>query len=177
MDGRLFDQLARSVATSSSRRQFAKSALAAVAGTVIGASGRSAEAAVHPCVHVRKGVSKPVKDGTRCGKCGTCAAGHCVPDSHSCGPCELCDTGSMSCKAAPNLEGQSCGSCGTCTQGRCKSNGDACNACQRCRHAHDGSYNCESRCHGDQKCCPTGECVDPDKCCPGNVCPIPGTND
>lgn len=169
MDQDRFDQLTRVVASSSSRRSLIRAAIGSAAGAVLAAIGvRPAEADVRSCVQCRRGVCTPVRNGTRCGQCGTCTNGFCAMDRSSCGTCQYCETADMTCRPTPRDEGEPCGSCGTCEGGTCKRNADACDEdCERCKGNPRSGFSCASRCSGDKKCCPGGRCIAPDDCCEG----------
>jgi len=123
MDQQRFDELAKLIARSASRRRLLKGGIAALAAGLFGtvALDESAEAA--PSKNCR---NKP--NGTLCGGCGRCSAGACVSTGLCPDRCKVCDPKSLTCRA------NKCGECGVCdpSNGKCTANQSVCGVCERC---------------------------------------------
>ena len=138
MDAARFDEFARHLANTSSRRTASRALAGLAFGGVLGLSrdGDAGAKKCGPCRKKKKGKCKLKQpDGTPCGgECNECLGGACgsKPDGTACGgECNQCLTGT--CGNKPG--GTACGGvCNQCVGGSCgnKPNDTACNGTGRC---------------------------------------------
>ena len=166
MDAHQFDDVARSLIDTRSRR----GALRLLAGAVLGglvplARSGAAEArqcrtdrGCEPCQRCRNGrCSGGCANGERCVDGACVEAGERCTTAEDCGACRRCLEGR--CVAVPELDGKKCGGCFRCRNGRCAApSAELCDDDEICR-VETGI--CCPKCVSG-RCCPIGErCIDP----------------
>jgi hypothetical protein len=169
MDAARFDELARNLANTSSRRRASRTLAALALGGALSVSlGDGTQAKkCGPCRKKKKGkCKKKLPDGTPCGgECNACLGGACgsKPDGTACGgECNQCLSGT--CGNKPG--GTACGGvCNQCEGGSCgnKPNDTACNGTGRCL---------TGACNPMPTCMPAFSiaCFNSSQCCSG-ACP------
>lgn len=194
MDGRAFDDIARVIGVSSSRRAFSRSLGALVAGGLfaMGSGGAGAKKKKKSAKNNKKNKKKDcpggcsggtvccdgvcvnvITDRNNCGTCGNTCAVEQICDNTTCKSCEspraLCTVAGQQQCVDLKTDSANCGSCGNfCRQ---ESNPLRNQICE------NGMCRCPVVTCDNGQCCPTGYtvCVDGGiACCPDNHTPCNG---
>jgi hypothetical protein len=172
MDEAQFDDLARTLVETRSRRRM----IGAIAGGIcaaVGFGGGTAAEQGKGKGKQNKRRPRPCERESDCGECGTCQQGVCVPFPDRCTNCQTCDPRTLTCKGGCK-QGKVC-CAGTCEHpGRdtCCASSDQCgDRCWRCNHLGLCEPNPNPIECGDCKRCQNGSCSadDPELLC-GDVC-------